>query len=104
MDFGPFSGKHVIIGGLIIVVTCVAMFFLKGILGFGIVLPLWILVSVVITIIVIFAILILTILEYLRWGAEGFLFARMEKLLVHRKEPWNDVLTRLLDFYEDNHK
>ena len=31
-------------------------------------------------------------------------YNRMEKLLVHRKEPWNDVLTRLLDFYEDNHR
>ena len=31
-------------------------------------------------------------------------YNRMEKLLVHRKEPWNDVLTRLLDYYEDNHR
>ena len=76
MDFGPFSGKHVIVGGLIIVVTCVAMFFLKSILGFGLVLPLWILVSVIITVMVVFTILILTILRYLRWGPEGFLFAR----------------------------
>lgn len=79
MDVGPFSGKHVIVGGLIIVVTCVAMYLLKGILGFGIVLPLWILISVVIALMVIFAILILTILGYLRWGAEGFLFARARK-------------------------
>jgi hypothetical protein len=31
-------------------------------------------------------------------------YNRMEKLLVHRKEPWDDVLTRLLDYYEDGHK
>jgi hypothetical protein len=79
MDFGPFSGKHVLIGGMIIVVTCIAMFFLKNILGFGIVLPLWIMVAVIITIMVIISILILTIMGYLRWGAEGFLFAKARK-------------------------
>lgn len=79
MDIGPFSGKHMLIGGLIIAVTCIAMFFLKGVLGFGIVIPLWIMVAVIISIMVIISILVLTIMGYLRWGAEGFLFAKARK-------------------------
>lgn len=31
-------------------------------------------------------------------------YNRMERLLIHRKEPWDDVLTRLLDHYEDTHR
>jgi hypothetical protein len=83
MDFqsmsGPFNMKHLIVGGLIILATAVAMFMLKGILSFGFVIPLWMIVIIIISIMVIIAILILTILGYLRYGAEGFLFAKARK-------------------------
>jgi hypothetical protein len=80
MDAGPFDIKHLIIGGLIIVVTAVAMFMLKGYLSFGFVVPLWMFVIIIITIVVLLAVLILTILSYIRWGPEGFLFAKARKL------------------------
>lgn len=32
---------------------------------------------------------------------KGGVYNRLEKLLNHRKEPWNTVLERVLDFYED---
>lgn len=35
---------------------------------------------------------------------KGGNYNRMEKILVHRKEPWNDVLTRLLDYWDEGHK
>lgn len=76
---GPFDIKHIIIGGLIVLVTGIAMFMLKGILSFGLVIPLWLVVIIVITIMVIIAILVMTITGYLRYGSEGFLFAKARK-------------------------
>ena len=33
---------------------------------------------------------------------KGGVYNRLEKHLIHRKEPWNDVIERLLDFFEMN--
>ena len=76
---GPFNWKHLVIGGLIILATSVAMFLLKGVLSFGIVIPLWMIVIIIISIMVIISILILTIVAYLRYGSEGFMFAKARK-------------------------
>lgn len=80
MDTGPFNPKHLIIGGLIIIVTWVSMGLLRGYLSFGFVLALWIFVGLLITILVVIAVLALTIMSYLRWGPEGFLFAKARQL------------------------
>jgi hypothetical protein len=75
MNVGPFDLKDIIIGAAIIIVTAVAMFLLKGVLYFGVVLPIWILVIILISLVVIIFMLVLTIMRYLRFGKEGFLFA-----------------------------
>jgi len=73
---GPINFKYLIIGGIIILATSIAMYMLKGILSFGLTISLWIIVIIVISIMVVIAILILTITGYLRYGSEGFLFAK----------------------------
>lgn len=73
---GPFNLKHIIVGGLIILATSVAMYMLKGVLSFGFVVPLWLIVIIIISVMVVIAILILNIVGYLRYGSEGFLFAK----------------------------
>jgi energy-coupling factor transporter transmembrane protein EcfT len=72
---GPFKLKTLIIAILIVVVTTIAMFVLRGPLAFGIVLPIWMLVIVLMIVVVIIFILVSTITSYLRNGKEGFLFA-----------------------------
>jgi hypothetical protein len=79
MDAGPFDIKHLVIGGIIILVTGIAMFMLKGLLSFGLVIPLWMIVIIIISTMVIVAILVMTITGYLRYGSEGFLFAKARK-------------------------
>jgi len=76
---GPFDIRHLLIGGVITVCTYVAMFVLSGYLSFGFVFPIWMFVCAMMTVIVIVAILSLTIMGYLRWGPEGFLFAKARK-------------------------
>lgn len=78
-NIGPFDLRHIIIGALIILVVGVAMFLLKQFLSFGFVLPIWMLVIIFMTISVIIAVLLLTIMGYNRWGPEGFLFATARK-------------------------
>jgi predicted P-loop ATPase/GTPase len=34
---------------------------------------------------------------------KGGAYNRMEKLLLHRKEPWNMVVLRLLDYWDQGH-
>jgi hypothetical protein len=34
---------------------------------------------------------------------KGGSYNRMEKLLLHRKEPWDAVVVRLLDFWDQGH-
>lgn len=34
---------------------------------------------------------------------KGGTYNRLNSLLVHRKEPWNDVITRLLDYWDEGH-
>jgi hypothetical protein len=79
MDAGPFDLKHLLIGGAIILVTGIAMYMLKGALSFGLVLPLWMLVIILVSIMVIITILVMTIMGYIRYGKEGFLFAKARK-------------------------
>lgn len=79
MDAGPFDLKHLLIGGAIILVTSIAMFMLKGVLSFGLVIPLWMIVIIIVSIMVGIAILVMTITGYLRYGSEGFLFAKARK-------------------------
>jgi hypothetical protein len=76
---GPFDVRHLIVGGIILVCTYVAMFMLRDLLYFGFVFPIWMFVCAFITACVIFAILIMTIYGYIRWGPEGFLFAKARK-------------------------
>ena len=79
MDAGPFDLKHIIIGAAIVIVTGVAMFLLKGILSVGITIGLWILVIAIVTVAVIIFVLAATIVGYLRFGAEGFLFSKARR-------------------------
>jgi hypothetical protein len=79
MDAGPFDLRHLLIGAAIILVTGVAMFLLKGMLSFGFVLPIWIFVIIFITTAVIIIVLAMTIMGYLRYGSEGFMFAKARK-------------------------
>jgi hypothetical protein len=72
---GPFKLKILIIGILIIAVTTIAMFVLRGPLTFGIVLPMWMLVIALMIVVVVIFILVATITGYLKYGKEGFLFA-----------------------------
>lgn len=85
MQIGPFDLKDLLIGGMIILVTAVAMFLLKDILSFGIVLPMWMLIIALMATIVILFMLVLCIMRYMRYGKEGFLFqqARRKGLAVY---------------------
>lgn len=76
---GPFSIMTLVIAVLIVVPTAVAMFFLRGFLGFGFVFPLWILVIILMIIVAIMFVLISTITGYLRYGREGFIFSEARK-------------------------
>ncbi|MCK9570317.1 YhdT family protein [Candidatus Pacearchaeota archaeon] len=77
--FGPFDTRHLLIGLLVLICTYAAMFVLAGFLSFGFVFPIWMFISCVMTVIVIIAVLFLTIFGYMRWGPEGFLFAKARK-------------------------
>lgn len=79
MNVGPFDLMQLIIGAVVIVVVGIAMFLLKGMLSVGITLPIWILVIVLVTILVVIFLLVSTIMGYLRFGQEGFLFATARK-------------------------
>jgi hypothetical protein len=78
-NIGPFDIKHIVIGAILTLVTYVAMFVLSGYLSFGFVFPIWMFVCALMTVVVIVAILILTIIGYIRWGPEGFIFAKARK-------------------------
>jgi len=79
MMVGPFELKNIIIGAAVIVVVSVAMFLLKGILYFGFVFPIWMMVIGLVIVCVIIFLLASAIMGYLRWGREGFLFATARK-------------------------
>jgi hypothetical protein len=79
MMLGPFELKDIIICAIIVAVTSVAMFFLKGALSFGVTFPIWLLVIILISIVVVIFLLGKTIAGYLRYGKEGFLFAIARK-------------------------
>lgn len=79
MNVGPFDVKNLLIGGAIIAVTSIAMFLLRGPLTFGFVVPIWMFVIALVVVVVIVFVLMATILGYLRWGSEGFLFATARK-------------------------
>lgn len=79
MLIGPFELKHLIIGGLILAVTTIAMFLLRVYLSWGFVFPLWMMIIAIMSIVVVLFVLIFTITNYLRYGKEGFLFAVARK-------------------------
>ena len=79
MNVGPFDLMQLIIGAVVIIVVGIAMFLLKGMLSVGITLPIWILVIILVTILVAIFLLVSTIMGYLRFGKEGFLFATARK-------------------------
>lgn len=78
-NIGPFDLRHVIICAAIIIASAVAMFFLKDILSFGFVFPVWMMIIAIITTVAIMALFIMTLTGYLRYGKEGFLFAKARK-------------------------
>ena len=79
MMIGPFDLKHLVIVAAITIVTWVAMYLLKGLLSFAFMVALWILVGVLVTVVMVIALLAITIVGYLRFGREGFLFAQARK-------------------------
>jgi hypothetical protein len=79
MMLGPFDLKNIIIALAIIVATTTAMYLLKGVLSLAIALPIWLLVTIFVSIAAIMFLFIATIFGYFRWGKEGFLFAQARK-------------------------
>jgi hypothetical protein len=76
---GPFSTTQIIMAAILLGITYVAMFMLSGFLAFGFVFPIWMFICALMTVIVIIALLTLAIIGYIRWGPEGFVFARARK-------------------------
>src|SRR5512137_2015815 len=79
MNVGPFDLMQLVIGAVVIVAVGVVMFLMKGMLSIGVTLPIWILVIILVTILVVIFLLVSTIMGYLRFGQEGFLFATARK-------------------------